>query len=232
MLKYVFFFCSLCFASTLGAQADYQYEKVEYAQESDTEEFIQPTDADLEDLLLFNRQAFTPRTGFGLQLGTSFLTDFNGNNGSLSFIAPNYRFQKSERFFGEVGAIVYQGTGFFNTNSDLMLWPMAGGFGNGSGALLYGSGTYLISNKFAVTGTVFSDANFLSGPASGPLGPSNGVRGAAMDFHYKPSERTTISIGVSVQEGNAFTPFGMPAGNRPGAFQGGFGNPQPFAPGF
>jgi len=220
-LKKVLSFCLLltCCAA-YAQQEDYYVPVVETSPfQIDTLQTLDPLDS--SGLLKKDEK----QNNFSLSTGISFMALGNGNNGTISYIAPSYTWQTSEKFSITAGAILFQGTGMLGSqNNSLDPWTnyQMGGF-SGSGSLLYAAGTYQINSKLRVSGLVYGNTDSFS---TFDAYNNRGVRGGAIDLEYKIGEKTTIGLGFSIQQGNQMTPFGMQGFNTFG--NGMFGQPQRF----
>jgi hypothetical protein len=207
------------------------FSQTEYERVGEEEQYFEPTST--QPLLFKNDSSLNQaqlQPSFNLTLGSTFMVNNTGNTGMLNYIAPSYIFPVNERFTASFGAIIYQGDAFINNmGMGMENWANYNLGMPSQGALFFASGSYQLNNRAVVSGMFFADANQIGGA----LG-QQGVRGGAVDFHYKIGNNTSISFGVSMQQGgNAFTPFGMPGGGfmQPGMRGGSMFN-QPFLPGF
>lgn len=150
----------------------------------------------------------------GIQLGTSFSTNFNKGFAFSTMVAPELRYRLSEKFTIRGGASITN-TEYGNT---LVFSPY--GYnqfsGNISQGLLYVSGDYLISPKLLLTGTAYKEFSINHGTTDDILRPGYDGKGLMMNLRLMPSSNTTIDIGAEFYEGNnpwrggTYNPFYSP----------------------
>ena len=136
----------------------------------------------------------------GVQLGTSFSTDFNKGFAFTTFVAPELRYRVNKRLtirggisianseYGNAG--IYSPYGFTRFS------------GNITQGLVYVSGDYVISPKVILSGTAYKEFSIgHAGPETG-FRPGYDGKGLIMNLRFMPSENVTIDAGVEIYEGN------------------------------
>lgn len=158
------------------------------------------------------------KTEIGVQLGTSFSTDFNKGFAFTTYAAPEIRYKASKRLTIK-GGVSLANTEYGNT---LVYSPY--GYqrysGNITQGMLYVSGDYMISPKVILSGTAYKEFSINSRATGYMYSPGYDGKGLMMNLHFMPSEHTTISVGAEFYEGNNpyrsgyYNPFGSPYGTR------------------
>ncbi len=161
------------------------------------------------------------KVDLGIQLGTSFSTDFNKGFAFTTMAAPELRFKINERFRIR-GGISISNTEYGNT---LVYSPygMTRHSGNVTQGMIYVSGDYMISPKVMLSGTAFKEFSMNHSDPENPYNPGFDGQGLMMNLRLFPSDNTTIEIGAEFYEGN--NPYRS-------SFYNPYGGYRPFAPGF
>lgn len=152
------------------------------------------------------------KVDLGIQLGTSFSTNFNKGFAFSTMVAPELRYRLNEKFTIR-GGVSISNTEYGNT---LVYSPY--GYnqfsGNISQGLLYVSGDYLISPKLLLTGTAYKEFSINHGTTDDILRPGYDGKGLMMNLRFMPTENVSIDAGIELYEGNnpyrsgMYSPFG------------------------
>lgn len=165
--------------------------------------------------------AFDPekKMDVGVQLGTSFSTDFNSVHAFSTMVAPELRYKAGKRFTIRAGLSVAN-TEYGNT---LVYSPY--GYsrytGNITQGMLYVSGDYMISPKVILSGTAYKEFSIDHSSPEKAFKPGYDGKGVMMNLILMPNHNTTIEVGAEFYEGNnpwrggTYNPFYGPFG-RPG----------------
>lgn len=150
----------------------------------------------------------------GVQLGTSFSTDFNSGHAFSTYIAPEIRYKLSDRFRIRAGVRV-SNTEYGNT---MVYSPY--GFNRYSGnitqGMLYVSGDYLIHPKVILSGTAYKEFSIDHGGPDNAFSPGYDGKGVIMNLRFMPNEHTTIEVGAEFYNGNnpwrggTYNPYNRP----------------------
>lgn len=136
----------------------------------------------------------------GVQLGTSFSTDFNKGFAFSTMISPKIRYRVNERFTIR-GGVSIANTEYGNT---LVYSPY--GFNRYSGnitqGMLYVSGDYMISPKVILSGTAYKEFSIDSSRPDNAFRPGYDGKGVMMNLRLMPTENMFIDIGAEFYEGN------------------------------
>jgi len=140
------------------------------------------------------------KTDVGVQLGTSFSTDFNGGHAFSTMVAPELRYKVNKRFTIRAGLSV-SNTEYGNT---LVYSPYGYGrfTGNITQGMLYVSGDYMISPKVILSGTAYKEFSIDHGNPDNAFKPGYDGKGLMMNLRLMPSSNTTIDIGAEFYQGN------------------------------
>jgi hypothetical protein len=159
------------------------------------------------------------KTDVGVQLGTSFSTDFKGGHAFSTMVSPELRYKLSKRFTIRTGLSV-SNTEYGNT---LVYSPY--GFsrytGNITQGMLYVSGDYIISPKVILSGTAYKEFSIDHSSPDNAFRPGYDGKGLIMNLRLMPTSNTTIEVGAEFYQGNnpwrggTYNPFYGPF-NRPG----------------
>lgn len=165
---------------------------------------------------LYGPVSFNPekKTDVGVQLGTSFSTDFNGGHAFSTMVSPELRYKLSKRFTIR-GGLSISNTDYGNT---LVYSPY--GFsrytGNITQGMLYVSGDYMISPKVILSGTAYKEFSIDHTNPDHAFKPGYDGKGLMMNLRLMPSSNTTIEIGAEFYQGNnpwrggTYNPFYSP----------------------
>lgn len=150
----------------------------------------------------------------GVQIGTSFTTNFNGGHAFSLYAAPEIRYRVSDKFTIR-GGVSIANTDYGNT---LVFSPY--GYsqftGNVTQGMLYVSGDYLISPKVILTGTAYKEFSIDHGNPETGFQPGYDGKGLMMNLRLMPTENMIIDIGAEIYEGNnpwrngAYDPYNRP----------------------
>ena len=136
----------------------------------------------------------------GVQLGTSFSTDFNKGHAFSTMVAPEIRYRVNERFRIR-GGISIANTEYGNT---LVYSPY--GYnrftGNITQGMLYVSGDYMISPKVVLSGTAYKEFSIDHGGPENGLRPGYDGKGVMMNLRLMPTENMFIDVGAEFYQGN------------------------------
>jgi hypothetical protein len=148
-------------------------------------------------LLNYKRMSFSVDVGFGFAASKY-------NSGAYTYISPYLSYLVTPRFKLDVGGILQQGFSGFN-NSEL------NGFGvgnNGTNALLFVRGNYLVTDRLIVSGSVyktFTNNNTLNTEFPGKKNSLDNY-GLNIGAEYKITENLSIGAQVNFSNGNNY-PF-------------------------
>lgn len=174
-------------------------------------------------------QSFTPeaepmplkKLDIGVQLGTSFSTNFNKGFAFSTMVAPELRYRVNERF------TIRGGVSISNTEHGNTVVYSPYGYGQYSGnitqGLLYVSGDYMISPKVILSGTAYKEFSMDHGNPENTFTPAYDGKGVMMNLRIMPTENMFIDIGAEYYQGN--NPY------RSGMYSP-YGSRSPFYPGF
>ena len=156
----------------------------------------------------------------GVQLGTSFSTDFNKGFAFTTMVAPELRYRVNKRLSIR-GGISIANSEYGNT---LVYSPYEGAgrySGNITQGIIYVSGDYVISPKLILTGTAYKEFSIDYNNPNNPgnmFSPGYDGKGMMMNLRFMPSENTSIEAGIELYQGN-------------NPYRGGLYNPyRPFSP--
>lgn len=150
----------------------------------------------------------------GVQLGTSFSTNFNKGFAFSTMVAPELRYRVNEKF------TIRGGVSISNTEYGNTLVYSPEGYGQFSGnvtqGLLYVSGDYMISPKVMLTATAYKEFSMDYGNPENPFKPGYDGKGVMMNLRISPRENMFIDIGAEYYQGNNPYRMGMysPYGSR------------------
>ena len=154
----------------------------------------------------------------GLQLGTSFSTNFNKGFAFSTMVSPEIRYKINKRLRIR-GGMSISNTEYGNT---LIYSPygVSSYSGNITQGMLYVSGDYVLSPKAILSGTVYKEFSIDHGKPDDAFRPGYEGKGVMMNLRLMPTENMFIDIGAEYYEGNnpwrggAYNPFYSPV--RPG----------------
>ena len=152
----------------------------------------------------------------GVQLGTSFATDFNKGFAFTTMAAPEIRYRVNDRLTIR-GGISISNTEYGNT---LVYSPYGLNrySGNVTQGMLYVSGDYMISPKVILSATAYKEFSIDHGGPENAFNPGYDGKGVMMNLRLMPTNNMTIDIGAEIYEGN-------------NPYRGGIYNPyRPFTP--
>ncbi len=152
----------------------------------------------------------------GVQLGTSFATDFNKGFAFTTMAAPEVRYRVNNRLTIR-GGISISNTEYGNT---LVYSPYGLNrySGNVTQGMLYVSGDYMISPKVILSATAYKEFSIDHGGPENAFRPGYDGKGVMMNLRLMPTNNMTIDIGAEIYEGN-------------NPYRGGIYNPyRPFTP--
>jgi hypothetical protein len=172
---------------------------------------------DSESLFATEQQRSNPH--FGLQFGSSFTTGFGGGNLFTQTIAPNLRWDLSQRWSLTVGTIFsstqMSGFGAF--------YPMGSAFGAGQSlaspgrlfsATTYSMGVYQVNPRLIISGGAWMEHNNMPGLFQQQMNPqafNMQGRGMMVGFDYQVSEGFSVGAQVRMSGGyNQFNQFYAP----------------------
>ncbi len=154
----------------------------------------------------------------GVQLGTSFSTDFNGGHAFSTSVAPELRYRVNDRFTLR-GGVSISNTEYGNT---LVYSPY--GYthftGNVTQGLVYVSGDYMISPKVMLSGTAYKEFSINHGSPDNAFNPAYDGKGMIMNLRFMPNEHTMIEVGAEIYQGNnpwrsgVYNPYNRPFSPR------------------
>lgn len=153
----------------------------------------------------------------GVQIGTSFSTDFNKGFAFTTMVAPELRYRLNKRLTIR-GGISIANSEYGNT----LVYSPYEGFrrysGNITQGMIYVSGDYVISPKLVFTGTAYKEFSIDHGSPDNMFSPGYDGKGLMMNLLFMPNENTSINAGIELYQGN-------------NPYRGGIYNPyRPFSP--
>ena len=153
----------------------------------------------------------------GVQIGTSFSTDFNKGFAFTTMVAPELRYRLNKRLTIR-GGISIANSEYGNT----LVYSPYEGFrrysGNITQGMIYVSGDYVISPKLVFTGTAYKEFSIDHGSPDNMFSPGYDGKGLMMNLLFMPNENTSINAGIELYQGN-------------NPYRGGIYNPySPFSP--
>jgi len=136
----------------------------------------------------------------GVQLGTSFATDFNRGFAFTTFVAPELRYRVNDRLTIRGGvSMAYNQYG-----NSLMYSPY--GFsrysGNFSQGMIYVAGDYVLGPKLILSGTAYKEFSIDHNSPETGFSPGYDGKGLMMNLRFMPSDNVTIDAGIEIYEGN------------------------------
>jgi hypothetical protein len=142
----------------------------------------------------------TKKTDVGVQLGTSFSTDFNRGFAFTTFVAPELRYRVNDRL------TIRGGVSLANSEYGNSLMYSPYGYSRYSGNItqgtIYVSGDYVLSPKLILSGTAYKEFSINHRGAETGYNPGYDGKGLKMNLRFMPSENVTIDAGVEIYEGN------------------------------
>ena len=137
----------------------------------------------------------------GVQLGTSFSTDFNKGFAFTTMVAPELRYRVNKRLTIR-GGISIANSEYGNT----LVYSPYEGFrrysGNITQGMLYVSGDYVISPKLFLTGTAYKEFSIDYNNPGNMYSPGYDGKGLMMNLLFMPNENTSINAGIEIYQGN------------------------------
>ena len=142
-------------------------------------------------LLNYKRMSFSVDVGFGFAASKY-------SSGAYTYISPYMSYLVTPRFKLDVGGILQQGFNGFN-NSEFNSFG-----GNGTNALLFVRGNYLVSDRLIISGSVYKTFTSNKTTDSEFLNKKNSLDnyGINIGAEYKISEYMTIGAQVNFSNGN------------------------------
>ena len=158
----------------------------------------------------------------GVQLGTSFSTDFNKGFAFSTMVAPELRYRVNDRLTIR-GGVSISNTEYGNT---LVYSPYGASrhSGNLTQGMIYVSGDYMISPKVILSGTAYKEFSMNHSDPESSFSPGYDGKGLMMNLRLLPSDNMIIDIGAEFYDGN--NPY------RNGMYSPYGGGYRPFTPGF
>ena len=136
----------------------------------------------------------------GVQLGTSFSTDFNRGFAFTTFVAPELRYKVNDRLR------IRGGVSLANSEYGNSLMYSPYGFsrysGNVTQGMIYVSGDYMLSPKLILSGTAYKEFSINHSGTETGINPAYDGKGLMMNLRFMPSENVTIDAGIEIYEGN------------------------------
>ncbi len=142
-------------------------------------------------LLNYKRMSFSLDVGFGYAASKY-------NSGAYTYISPYMSYLVTPRFKLDVGGILQQGFNGFG-NSEFNSFG-----GNGTNALLFVRGNYLVSDRLIISGSVYKTFTNNKTINSEFINKKNSLDnyGINIGAEYKISEHMTIGAQVNLSNGN------------------------------
>ncbi|MEI6852940.1 MAG: hypothetical protein WCL06_08860 [Bacteroidota bacterium] len=167
-------------------------------------------------LLNYKRMSFSVDVGFGFAASKY-------SSGAYTYISPYMSYLVTPRFKLDVGGILQQGFNGFN-NSEFSSFG-----GNGTNALLFVRGNYLVSDRLIISGSVYKTFTSYKTLNSEFTGKKNSLDnyGINIGAEYKISEHMTIGAQVNFSNGNN-NPFYNSESYPYGGMQSNFHQNRPF----
>jgi hypothetical protein len=158
----------------------------------------------------------TGKPDVGVQLGTSFSTDFNKGHAFSTMVSPTISYRVGKRL-NLRGGMSVSNTEYGNT---LVYSPY--GFGRYSGnitqGMLYVGGDFLISPGVILSGTAYKEFSIGHEDPENIYRPGYDGKGLMMNLRLMPGKNTTIDVGAEIYQGNnpwrggTYNPFYQPFG--------------------
>jgi hypothetical protein len=167
-------------------------------------------------LLNYKRMSFSVDVGFGFSASKH-------SSGAYTYISPYMSYLVTPRFKLDVGGILQQGFNGFN-NSEFSSFG-----GNGTNALLFVRGNYLVSDRLIISGSVYKTFTSNKTLNSEFTNKKNSLDnyGINIGAEYKISEHMTIGAQVNFSNGNN-NPFYNSESYPYGGMQSNFHHNRPF----
>lgn len=154
------------------------------------------------------------KVAVGVSLGTSFSSDFNRGFTFSTFVAPELRYNISDRFRVR-GGLQVTNNEYGNT---LVYSPEGIGTytGNFTQGLLYVSGDYMISPGVILSGTAYKEFSIDHGEPLNAFSPGYEGKGLIMNLHIHPTDNVSFDVGAEFYQGNnpwrggSYNPFHSP----------------------
>jgi hypothetical protein len=149
----------------------------------------------------------TQKMHYSLSIGTGFYAGSTNYYGNYTTIAPSLNYQATPKLNIEVGGVLSRG---YNN------YLKVPSFGNASNlayqsnqVFIYSQGNYMLSNKLALTGSVFTTVNSGNSATTAPF--YQDYKGATMGLNYKITNSMFIGAQFNVTHGNyLYNQYGMP----------------------
>jgi|WetSurMetagenome_2_1015567.scaffolds.fasta_scaffold339911_1 hypothetical protein len=179
----LFLFLPLLFSVNIQAQSAFRNDT--------TTSFNTQTVKKNTSLLNYKRMSFSVDVGFGFAASKY-------NSGAYTYISPYMSYLVTPRFKLDVGGILQQGFNGFG-NSEFNSFG-----GNGTNALLFVRGNYLVSERLIISGSVYKTFTSNKTINSEFINKKNSLDnyGINIGAEYKINERMTIGAQVNFSNGN------------------------------
>lgn len=139
----------------------------------------------------------TNRLKTHLEVGTSFTCSPNNFYGPSYYIAPSLFYLVTPRFLLSTGVAIEHSNYYImqlqDLNSDGML-PMTRAF-------LFAKGTYMLTQKLAVSGTVYKSINNVQNPGGRSYPYNCNYQGISMGLDYKINDSFSVGFHMGTQGG-------------------------------
>jgi hypothetical protein len=160
---------------------------------------------------------------FGMELGTSIGTQFNGGAYLSTFVSPYLSYRVSPRWSFQVGATIINGnmggfsSGYGDARSVAFAFPQQSTF-------VFAQGQYQASERLRLTGTSFYEVSRFNNSFNGNQRDMNfNSKGMSIYAEYKISENLSFGVGAQYSNGNQpyyNNGFGASRFGRPGPYMG------------
>ena len=145
----------------------------------------------------------------GLDIGSSFTSLGGGASGMVSYLAPNFTYRLSDKFFLQGGVRISR-YNFGRMNPSFGSESATFMPGTGQSYLMYASGSYLLTPKLTFSGTVFKNWDpspvFRNNPDL-----DNNFQGMSlsMDYRITKSFRFGMEFRYQDQPSGIYSPWGL-----------------------
>lgn len=167
--------------------------------------------SDVDSTNAFNKQQ---RLQFGMSLGTGVSFTSGYGAGVNTWLAPHMSYRVSPKFTVDAGLRLETNSLNNHTYFTLADGSTYGFYKPTTALLLYASGSYDVSKKMRLTGTVFGGTQTYDLPGLQPGSYKLNTYGGSLNMEYKLGEHSSISAGVQISRGPSYaSPYDSPLGS-------------------
>lgn len=139
-------------------------------------------------------------TGFSLQMGSGFGSNFHGNSSFSTFVSPAVAYNINSRLrlkagvtvFNNFGSPLYPGYDYYS--------PI---ISNGTTTSVFVQGDYLLSNKLTISGALYKDFPSFNSHITDPGFKPPESQGMMLNFNYHPTTSFEINASFGYNKGNS-----------------------------